>query len=102
MKKIFLILAIVLAPVCRMKANLVKNIEFCGDTIIKQDSTPYVVTFYNIEQLIINNRENVLIRVYDKQWNLIEETRDSVNILLPDGEYIVASEKKIKTKYICR
>ncbi len=107
MKKMILTVALVIATFCTMSANTEKKdykelikIETLQDFVETNDSTPYIKRFYDVNRIVINNSKNSLIRIYDAKWRLLKETRGNVNIILTPGNYYVASDKKIKTKYI--
>ena len=111
MKKMILSAAILLAAVMPMKANLVKNFEKIkysetetryNKRINAEDSisTPIVFSFYDVDRISIQNNNNTLVRVYDSHWNLIESSRQSIDISVPAGRYYIASERKISHKYI--
>lgn len=112
MKKMFLAVAMMLATFGTINAknaskkndqvlNTVK-IETLQDVIEQNDSTPYIIKFYDIERLVIPNDSNALIRIYDEKWNLIYETTGSVDKFLLAGTYYVACEKRVKSRIITR
>lgn len=109
MKKMFLTVALLIATMMNISAKNstinkeeVKNetIENFNKVIASADTSFYVVSFYNIERLVIKNDSNVNIKVYDKNWNLIIDTNKTIDEWLNGGNYYIASACKIKTKYV--
>lgn len=109
MKKMFLSVAIALATFGVLNAKNYEKmnyeqkelkIETIEDVIQANDSTPYIIKFYDIERLKIKNDSNALIRVYNEKWKLILETNGDVNKTLIGGSYYVACNRKLKSLYV--
>ena len=74
----------------------VVNVLDLLDSVNPNDSTPYIIKFYDIERIVINNKYNHLIRIYDERFNLICQTRKDVNKSLKAGSYYVACDCRMK------
>ena len=111
MKKMILTVAIALATFSGIQAKNYdkfdfdqnqQKIESVEDVIHVNDSTPYIIKFYDIDKLTIKNDSNATIRIYDEHWKLILETNKDVDKTLTGGNYYVACSCKIKTSYVER
>ena len=77
----------------------VVNVLDLLDRVNVNDSTPYIIKFYDIDRISIKNDSNHLIRIYDERWNLVYQSRNDVNRMLKAGSYYVACDCKIKKYY---
>ena len=108
MKKMLIAVALMLATTGNALASHGKittgldslKIETIKEIVAKNDSTPHIISFYDIDKIVINNDKHVLIRIYDDQWRLIEETKKDVNLVVVPGNYYVACQTRIKSKYV--
>lgn len=60
----------------------------------------HIIRFYDIDRIVIKNDQHAIIRIYDANWRLIEETRDDVDKDMPVGNYYVTCTSHIKSSYV--
>lgn len=58
-----------------------------GEMSLEQELS--YVAFYNIDHLTITNNNKKYIRVVDNNGKIVLESHDSIDIILPDGNYYV-------------
>lgn len=64
------------------------------------ENEQHIVRYYDIERIVINNKTHATIRIYDDNWQLIEQTNQDVDRPVRTGNYYVTCSSKIKGSYV--
>ena len=59
----------------------------------------HIIRFYDVDRIVIQNKEHALIRIYDDKWRLIEQSNTDVDKDVRAGNYIITSTCRIRGSY---
>ena len=66
----------------------------------EEENDKHIVRFYNIERIVVENKQHATIRIYDDKWRLIEQTNNDVDKPVRQGNYYITSTSQIKGSYV--
>lgn len=66
----------------------------------EEENDKHIVRFYNIERIVVENKQHATIRIYDDKWRLIEQTTSDVDKEVRQGNYYITSTAHIKGSYM--
>ena len=64
-----------------------------------EENEQHILRYYDIERIVISNKNHSTIRIYDDKWRLIEQTTDDVDKSVRAGNYYVTCSSKIRGGY---
>lgn len=64
-----------------------------------EENDKHILRFYDINRIVIKNKNHAVIRIYDDKWRLLEQTSDDVDKRVNEGNYYVTSTSRIKGAY---
>lgn len=90
------------------RLSTVNNTEFASNqediyrahALQSDEMDKHIIRFYDIDRIVIKNDHHAVIRIYDENWCLVEETRDDVDRNMPVGDYYVTCTSHIKSSYV--
>ena len=65
-----------------------------------EENDKHIVRFYNIERIVVENKNHATIRIYDDKWRLLEQTNTDVDKPVRQGNYYITSTAHIKGSYV--
>ena len=64
-----------------------------------EENEKHIIRYYDINRIVITNKQHALIRIYDDKWRLIEQTDQDVDKDVRAGNYYVTCSSQIKGSY---
>lgn len=64
-----------------------------------EENDKHITRFYDVDRIVIQNKHHALIRIYDNNWQLIEQTRNDVDKTVRPGDYYVTCTSPIRSAY---
>ena len=64
-----------------------------------EENDKHIIRFYDVDRIVISNKEHALIRIYDNKWQLIEQTNDDVDKRVVAGNYYITSSSRLRGRY---
>ena len=83
------------------KAQSAENTDVYREYVLnEEENDKHIVRFYNIERIVVENKQHATIRIYDDKWRLIEQTNNDVDKPVRQGNYYITSTSQIKGSYV--
>lgn len=60
----------------------------------------HIIRFYDVDRIVIQNKDHALIRIYDDKWRLIEQSDTDIDKYVRAGNYIITSTCRIRGNYL--
>jgi len=67
--------------------------------IQSEEVDKHIIRFYDVDRIVIQNKDHALIRIYDDKWRLIEQSDTDIDKDLRAGNYIITSTCRIRGSY---
>ena len=64
-----------------------------------EENEKHIIRYYDINRIVINNKQHATIRIYDDKWRLIEQTNTDVDKAVKAGNYYVTCSSQIRGSY---
>ena len=87
--------------VMNQQAQSVEQTDIYREHVLnEEENDKHIVRFYNIERIVVENKQHATIRIYNDKWQLIEQTNSDVDKPVRQGNYYITSTSHIKGSYI--
>ncbi len=64
-----------------------------------EENDKHIIRFYDVDRIVVSNKEHALIRIYNNKWQLIEQTSNDVDKQVAAGNYYITSSSRIRGRY---
>lgn len=64
-----------------------------------EENDKHIIRFYDVDRIVVSNKEHALIRIYNNKWQLIEQTSNDVDKQVTAGNYYITSNSRIRGRY---
>lgn len=64
-----------------------------------EENDKHIIRFYDVDRIVISNKEHALIRIYDNKWQLVEQTNEDVDKHVAAGNYYITSSSRLRGRY---
>lgn len=67
-----------------------------------EENDKHIIRFYDVDRIVVSNKEHALIRIYNNKWQLIEQTSNDVDKQVAAGNYYITSSSRIRGRYLAQ
>ena len=76
-----------------------QNDTFRTYALQSEENDKHILRFYDINRIVVKNKNHAVIRIYDDKWRLLEQTCNDVDKRVNEGNYYVTSTSRIRGSY---
>ena len=87
--------------VTNKQTNAAEQTDIYRDHVLNsEENDKHIIRFYGIDRIVIENKNHAVIRIYDNNWKLVEQTTQDVDKQVDAGDYFITSSSRIKGRYL--